>query len=168
MNIQVWNAESENPGAALRCIHIMAVHVAAAHVAQRKSWTGGIDMAQWSTEKIQAFAEADDLHVSPFREDGKTYGTPTWIWSVVVDGSLYARAVHGTKSSWNHAAVTQGAGRITLAGGTYEVTFTAVTDQSLWDRIDEAYREKYAGSPYLKDVTGPVQRESTVRIDPKE
>lgn len=38
---------------------------------------------------------SDDLHISPFREDGKTYGTPTWIWSVVVDGGLYVRAYNG-------------------------------------------------------------------------
>lgn len=25
-------------------------------------------------------ADADDLRISPFREDGVTYGTPTWIW----------------------------------------------------------------------------------------
>ena len=125
------------------------------------------NQSQWDQQKLETFATADDLHVSPFREDGKTYGTPTWIWSVVVDGKLYARAVHGKKSSWNHAAVTQGAGRIRLAGGTYEVTFTPIDDPSLWDRIDEAYRTKYAGSPYIKDVTGQVQRESTVRIDPK-
>ena len=122
---------------------------------------------QWTKSEVEQFATADDLHVSPFRDDGKTYGTPTWIWSVVVDGDLYVRAVHGTKSSWNHAAVTQGAGRIQLAGGTHEVTFTAITDRSLWDRIDEAYGRKYVGSPYLKDVTGEIQRESTVRIDPK-
>jgi hypothetical protein len=29
-------------------------------------------------------AESDDLHISPFRDDGVTYGTPTWILSVVV------------------------------------------------------------------------------------
>ena len=36
-------------------------------------------------------ALADDLHISPFREDGVTYGTPTWIWSVAVDDALYVR-----------------------------------------------------------------------------
>jgi hypothetical protein len=33
-------------------------------------------------------------------------GTPTWIWSVVVDGALYVRA-----SRWHRAAVRQKAGR---------------------------------------------------------
>ena len=29
--------------------------------------------------------------LAPFREDGVTYGTPTWIWSVAVDNALYVR-----------------------------------------------------------------------------
>ena len=49
-------------------------------------------MSTWSKDELRKIAEADDLHISPFREDGKTYGTPTWIWSVVVDGALYVRA----------------------------------------------------------------------------
>src|SRR5438105_15617189 len=48
-------------------------------------------MATWSKDELRKIAEADDLHISPFREDGLTYGTPTWIWSVAVDDALYAR-----------------------------------------------------------------------------
>ena len=59
-------------------------------------------------------AAADDLHVSPFREDGKTRGTPTWIWSVVIDGELYARAYNGQNSRWFKAAREQRAGRCRL------------------------------------------------------
>jgi hypothetical protein len=43
----------------------------------------------WPTEELEKIAETDDLHISPFRDDRTTYGTPTWIWSVVVDGALY-------------------------------------------------------------------------------
>jgi hypothetical protein len=45
-------------------------------------------MATWSQDEVRRIAEADDFHISPFREDGVTYGTPTWIWSVAVDESL--------------------------------------------------------------------------------
>jgi len=45
-------------------------------------------MSSWSKDELRKIAETDDLHISPFREDGVTYGTPTWIWSVVVDGNL--------------------------------------------------------------------------------
>ena len=38
---------------------------------------------------------ADDLKIAPFRADGITIGTPTWIWAVVVDGDLYVRAYNG-------------------------------------------------------------------------
>ena len=40
----------------------------------------------WDDDTLTAIADTDDLHVAPFREDGTTYGTPTWIWSVVVAG----------------------------------------------------------------------------------
>jgi hypothetical protein len=80
----------------------------------------------WSSDELRRIAETDDLHISPFREDGVTYGTPTWIWSVVVDGALYVRAYHGQNSRWYQAALRQRAGRITATGMTREVAFEAV------------------------------------------
>jgi len=47
-----------------------------------------------------------DLHIAPFREDGVTYGTPTWIWSVAVGGTLYVRAYNGKNSLWYKAVAT--------------------------------------------------------------
>jgi hypothetical protein len=76
----------------------------------------------WSKDQLRNIAETDDLHISPFREDGVTYGTPTWIWSVVVDDLLYVRGYNGRNSRWYQAAVRQRAGRITDAGMTKEVT----------------------------------------------
>ena len=32
-------------------------------------------MATCSTEELRKISETDDLHISPFREDGVTYGT---------------------------------------------------------------------------------------------
>ncbi len=63
------------------------------------------------------------LHISPFREDGVTYGTPTWIWSVAVDDALHVRGYNGQRSRWYQAAVRQRAGRIVAAAMTREVTF---------------------------------------------
>ena len=67
----------------------------------------------WSENELKKIAETDDLHISPFREDGLTYGTPTWIWSVAVDDALYVRAYNGHNSRWYQAALQQKAGRIT-------------------------------------------------------
>jgi len=87
-------------------------------------------MSAWSKNELSKISEADDLHIAPFREDGVTSGTPTWIWSVAVDGALYVRAYNGTKSRWYQAAMRQKAGRITAAGMTKDVTFEAVNARS--------------------------------------
>lgn len=109
-------------------------------------------MASWKEGELRQLAETDDLHISPFREDGKRYGTPTWIWSVVVDDALYVRAYNGRKSGWDQAAMRQRAGRIAAAGMIKEVTFEPVSGP-VNDRFDDAYRAKYRGSPYLAPMT---------------
>jgi hypothetical protein len=122
-------------------------------------------MAVWSKDELRKIAESDDLHISPFREDGVTYGTPTWIWSVVVGDALYVRAYNGQNSRWYQAALRQRAGRITAAGMTEEVTFEPV-DGPINDRIDDAYRAKYKGSPYLPPMIGARARSATVKVVP--
>jgi hypothetical protein len=121
-------------------------------------------MAVWPKEELRKVAEADDLHISPFREDGVTHGTPTWIWSVAVDNALYVRSYNGVESRWYQAAVRQKAGRINGAGVTKEVAFEPVDDKAMNDRIDEAYRAKYAKSPYLNPMISARARAATVRI----
>jgi hypothetical protein len=123
-------------------------------------------MTMWLKKELEGMADSDDLHISPLREDGNTYGTPTWIWSVVVDDSLYVRAYNGKESRWYKAALRQKAGRIAGAGMTEEVTFEPV-DGEINDRIDDAYRAKYAGSPYLKPMIGERARAATVRVMPR-
>ena len=122
-------------------------------------------MALWSTNELRKIAEADDLHIAPFREDGVTYGTPTWIWSVAVGDALYVRGYNGQKSSWYQAAVRQKRGRIMAAGMTKEVTFDPV-EGPINDPIDDAYRAKYHGSPYLAPMIGARAGSATVKIMP--
>lgn len=124
-------------------------------------------MNTWSKDELHKIVGADDLHISPFREDGKTYGTPTWIWCVAVDDALYVRGYNGQNSRWYQAAVRQKAGRITAAGMTKEVRFEPV-DGKINDRIDDAYRTKYKGSPYLRPMIGAGARAATVKIMPRE
>jgi hypothetical protein len=124
-------------------------------------------MSSWSKEELRKIAGSDDLHISPFREDGVTYGTPTWIWSVVVDGNLYVRAYNGTNSSWYQAATKQKAGRVAAGGLTKEVAFETVEGQ-IDNRIDDAYRAKYQSSPYLKLMISNRARSAAVRIAPRD
>ena|SRR2546426_1107387 len=122
-------------------------------------------MSAWSRDELQRIAETDDLHVSPLRQDGETYGTPTWIWSVVVGDGLFLRAYNGKESSWFQAALRK-AGRVTAAGSTKEVTFEPV-EGPINDQIDGAHRTKYQGSPYLNPMISSRARSATFRVIPR-
>jgi hypothetical protein len=123
-------------------------------------------MATWSREDLRAIGQTDDFHISPYRADGTTPGTPTWIWSVVVDGDVYVRAYNGISSRWYQAALRQRAGRVRAAGVDREVGFEPI-DGDGEARIDDAYRTKYADSPYLAPMVAARARAATVRVVPQ-
>ena len=125
-----------------------------------------LESKQFSKDDLNKIDEANDLHIAPFREDGVTYGTPTWIWAVVVDGDLYVRAYNGVNSRWYKAALQQKGGRIQAAGMTKEVSFSPVGGE-INNLIDEAYKKKYSGSPYLSPMISNRTRAATIKIIPK-
>jgi hypothetical protein len=120
-------------------------------------------LTRWPADDLRKITEADGLHITQSREDGVTYRTPTWIWSVAVNGELYVRAYNGKKSHWYQAAMRQRAGRIMTDGMICDVHFEPVGGL-VNDRIDDAYRAKYAGSSYLNSMIGERARAATVRI----
>lgn len=114
-------------------------------------------------EDITTIAERNDFHIAPFREDGETYGTLTWIWVVEVQGELYVRAYNGTRSRWYEAAIQQKAGKIKAAGLERAVKFEPVSG-AVNDHIDEAYKLKYSGSPYLGSMISERAKAATVKV----
>ena len=123
-------------------------------------------MSSWSKAELRAIEEHDDLFVSPFREDGTTYGTPTQTWAVIVNGDVYVRAASGQESRWYQAAIHQKAGRVRVAGTNYEVTFEAAGDD-VSDAIDAGYEAKYPGSTAVPIMQRPGPKSATVRISPR-
>jgi hypothetical protein len=121
------------------------------------------EIKEWPSD-LSKIAQSDDLHISPLRDDGITYGTPTWIWSVVVDNALYVRAYHGKKSTWYQAALKQKEGTTTVAGMTLSVSFSPV-DAALNNSIDDAYRSKYAGRQYLNSMINERARTATIKVE---
>ncbi|MBP2170764.1 hypothetical protein J2125_003956 [Erwinia toletana] len=119
----------------------------------------------WPQNELNQIIKADDLHIAPFREDGVTYGTPTWIWCVEVDGNLYVRAYNGQRSSWYQAALREKAGKVIAAGITKEVRFEPVQGD-INTQIDNAYKTKYQGSSYLNHMISDGSRNATIRIIP--
>jgi hypothetical protein len=122
-------------------------------------------VSPWPADQLRTIIDADDLHVAPLREDGSTFGTPTWIWCVERRGGLYVRAYNGPDSRWYRAAVSQKAGRITAAGMTLDVRFEPVRGD-IEDDVDAAYRSKYHGNRYLGSMVSPRACATTLRIVP--
>jgi len=123
-------------------------------------------MAAWSADQLKAIAENDDLYVSPFREDGMTYGTPTQTWALVIGGNVYVRAANGQESRWYQAAVARKAGRVRVAGQYHDVVFEPAGDDDA-DAIDAAYEAKYPGSPAVPIMQGAGPKSASVRISPR-
>ena len=113
-------------------------------------------MSTWREDAIRAIGTADDFHIAPFHPDGVTTGTPTWIWSVIVEGRLFVRSYSGTSGRWYRAAIEQRAGIVKSGGRTYN-----------WAGIiDDAYSKKYAGSPYLPMELSERVRAACVEVIP--
>lgn len=123
-------------------------------------------MTTWPKDELRKISEADDLRIAPFRENAATYGRPTWIWSVAVGDALYVRAYNGRESRWYQAALRKKAGRIIAADMTKEVIFERVAGP-INDLIDDAYRAKYHGNPYLNSMVSTRARFATVRVMPR-
>jgi hypothetical protein len=87
-------------------------------------------------------------------------------WALVVDGVVYVRAANGSESSWYKAAINQRAGRVRIAGNSYEVTFEPAGVE-VSEAIDAAYETKYPGSSAVPVMQGDGPKSATVRISPR-
>lgn len=120
----------------------------------------------WNVRQQAQIAATESFRVAPYRADGKTPGTPTYIWFVQVSGRLFVRAYSGTGSSWFRAGLAQRAGQIVLDGKALDVVFAPV-DPGLAAAIDGAYRAKYASSRYLAPMISARARAATLEVLPR-
>ena len=117
-----------------------------------------------SKEDIAQISAKDDFKIAPFRTDGETYGTLTWIWSVSVDDRLFVRAYNGTRGRWYQSAISHKAGKITGAGLERKVTLEPISDEQFNNKIDDAYRKKYSSSPYLGSMISDRAKAATIEV----
>jgi len=123
-------------------------------------------MPSWTATELDVINRTADLYVSPFREDGMTYGTSTQTWALVVDGQVYVRAATGPTSSWYQAAISQKAGRVRVEGHDYDVTF-AEAPADVAPAVDAAYEDKYPGSSAVPIMQADGPKSATVLISPR-
>lgn len=121
----------------------------------------------WDSATLSKIDKADDLKIAPERANGKT-GTPTWIWEVVVDNRLFVRPYNGKNSSWYKSAMAYKKGIIVAAGNTYQVSYAQIDDPELIKKVSDAYRKKYASSPYMEYMVQDKIAAQTVEVIDKQ
>lgn len=124
-------------------------------------------MSTWTQAELDAIAQDRRLFIAIPNPDG-TMHAPTWISIVQVGDDLFCRAYNGQSSRWYQAAKSIGHGHISVGGVEKDVTFTFLSDTTLIDQVDEAYRSKYFDSPYLQPILGDAPRSATVQLNPAD
>lgn len=124
-------------------------------------------MSAWTKEELDAIFKDDNLYISIPNEDGSLH-KPTWIWIAQAGENLYCRGYAGTSARWYQSAKRAGEGHISVGGVEKDVRFEFPTDKETNDQVDEGYRQKYEGSPYLPPMINERARQATVRLVPTD
>ncbi|NUQ99818.1 MAG: DUF2255 family protein [Streptomyces sp.] len=125
-------------------------------------------MSTWNARTLERIAAAEELHIAPRRGDG-TLREATTIWVVRDGDDLYVRSWRGTTGSWWNTAQDSHTGHIAAGGAEADVTFAAVGDPAVNDRVDAAYRAKYGRyTSYVEPMVADRARATTLRLTPQQ
>ncbi|GAA2359149.1 DUF2255 family protein [Streptomyces carpaticus] len=124
-------------------------------------------MSTWTDDELTRIGDAEELRIASLREDGSLSSRRT-IWVVRDGDDLYVRSVNGTASDWYRATRIRREGRIRAGGVEKDVTF-ADAGREHEDRIDAAYRAKYAhySASLIGSVTTGRANATTMRLVPR-
>ncbi|MEU6655659.1 DUF2255 family protein [Streptomyces sp. NPDC046900] len=124
-------------------------------------------MSTWTRDTLKHIAAAEELHIAP-RDDDGSLRKPTTIWVVRDRDELYVRSWRGTRGAWWNTAQASHTGHISAGSAEADVTFTAVSDPAVNDRVDDAYRAKYGHySGYVETMISEQARATTLRLAPQ-
>ena len=122
----------------------------------------------WSPEQLLRLDAAEELQIAPGPQDGPE--GPDWVrvWVVTVDEQVFVRTWYRRTTGWFGCAVEYASARVRVPGVEAEVALEDLgdADGNLLDRVDAAYRTKYAG--YGDGAVGPMvsdrARATTLRL----
>lgn len=124
--------------------------------------------AAWTEQDLAEIDRRDEVDIAPRRSDG-SLAAPRIVWAVRVDDGVYVRSANGTDGVWYRIAHARYQGHVTVGAVDIDVTFVDVEDaDDLEDRIDAAYRAKYARYPGpVASIIAARARGTTLRVVPQ-
>jgi hypothetical protein len=123
----------------------------------------------WTTDELRRLEAAQEIEIAPERRNGRLRRR-TPIWVVRAGDDLYVRAAYGRGSGWHNVARTSRKARIWAAGVEKDVTIEDADDETVLDRVDAAYRQKYGGryASIVDSINDDEHRATTLRLTPRE
>ena len=122
----------------------------------------------WEGTDLAQIDQHDEAHIASLRPDG-TLTSSRIIWAVTLDGRVYIRSVNGPDAAWYRSTRHRHEGQLTVGRSVMDVTMLDVepTD-GIQERIDGAYRAKYAAYPGpVARITADQARATTLELVPR-
>ena len=125
-------------------------------------------MTGWTQAELEQIGAVTELELSSYRPDG-TLRSPTTMWVVEVDGSVFVRSAGGPDRPWYARARASESGRIRTDSVERIVTFKPGVNAP-HDKIDVAYHAKYDryGASIVGSVVGQDAVGVTLLLDPAD
>jgi hypothetical protein len=120
-------------------------------------------MTSFTPDELARIDGAEELLIAGRRADG-TLRKSVIIWMVAHDGALYVRSVNGVDAAWFRGTQDQHSGHISAGGVEKDVSF--ITDSTVDDVLDAAYRAKYSYPSAVTAINAPAARATTLRVEP--
>jgi hypothetical protein len=89
------------------------------------------------------------------------------IWVVTVGDEVFIRSFRAEDGVWYRSFAANPTAAIDVAGRKLSVRGFPITGSEENRRIDDAYRAKYAGSPYVEQMVSPEVVGTTMRLEPR-
>ena len=123
-------------------------------------------MTAWTSDELDRIGQAEELRISPRRQDG-SLAPPRTIWVVRRGDDLFIRSVNGRTSAWFRGTQARHEGHIDAGGVSRDVSL-AEPDADVADELDAAYQSKYRRYPAnIVDTVSTAQaRGATLRLVP--
>ena len=111
---------------------------------------------------LGALRDADEVAIRTSASPDR----PVIIWIVGVGDEVFARSCRGVGAKWYTASIGDGRATLELDDRRWPVGVTPMTDPAVIGQVSQTYLEKYATSPYAKEMVREEILPTTLRLDP--
>src|SRR5437868_2104457 len=119
-----------------------------------------------AADELQHLGDVQEIAIGFQRPDGSTGSTPVWV--VQVGNDVFVRSMNGPGGGWYRRLRARPEGEVLESGHRHPVRAEQVEDADTLAAVTDAYRSKYAGSPYLQPFLRGEAVGATLRLVPRQ